>query len=270
MSYRADLHCHSNCSDGTFTPKELLHLAKEAGLDALSITDHDTLRSYCPSLFEEAKALGLALFMGVEFSARHHGTPIHLLGYGVAKEREILAFCQEHQKRRHERNQAILKKLALKSILIEEEELGDPEEQTLGRPHIAKILRSRKIVSSYQEAFDRYLGEGKPCFDPGESFGVEETIEIIHRAGGKAFIAHPHLIRNQAVFKELLKMPFDGIECYSGRHPNKEKKWLLIASQKNWLISGGSDFHGSSKPYIPLGCSWVGEEEVNRLFGDPG
>ncbi|MCB1110625.1 MAG: PHP domain-containing protein [Chlamydiia bacterium] len=266
--YRADLHCHSTCSDGTCTPSELLLLAKEGGLSALSITDHDTLNAYTDSLFEEAASMGIKLFVGVEFSTRHKEFPIHLLGYGVQKTPEILAFCEKHQERRLNRNRAILEKLRCLSIIIEEEELGNPSDRTVGRPHIAKILFDRGIVSSIQEAFDRFLGEKKPCFEPGVSFTPEETIHIIHRARGKAFIAHPHLIQKGAILKDLIEMPFDGIECYYGRYHHHEKKWLQLAQEKGWLVSGGSDFHGAVKPHITLGCSWAPEEEVRKIFGD--
>jgi len=267
--YRADLHCHSTCSDGTLSPSELLHLAKEKSLSGIAITDHDTLDAYTDELFTEAKSLGVHLFVGVEFSTRHKGYPVHLLGYGVQKTEEILAFCALHQKRRFMRNRAILENLKRLSIVIEEEELGDPSARTVGRPHIAQILLERGVVSSIQEAFDRFMGEGKPCFEPGESFTPEETIKMIHKAHGKAFIAHPHLVKKSSALKELLEMPFDGIECYYGRYSPQEKKWLGIAKEKGWLISGGSDFHGSVKPHIELGCSWVDEENAIKLFGSP-
>jgi len=266
--YRADLHCHSTCSDGTCTPIELLTLAKEKEIAALSITDHDTLDAYTDNLFEEAKNRGVKLFMGVEFSSRQKEYPVHLLGYGVKKTPEILAFCKQHQERRLHRNRAILEKLCRLSIIIEEEELGDPEARTVGRPHIAQILMEKGVVSSIQEAFDRFIGEGKPCFEPGVSFTPEETIAVIHKAGGKAFIAHPHLVKKGAILRELLEMPFDGIECYYGRYYRHEKKWLKLAREKGWLVSGGSDFHGSVKPHIQLGCSWTPKEHVERIFKD--
>lgn len=266
--YRADLHCHSTCSDGTSTPSELLHLAKEKQIQAISITDHDTLSAYNDALFQEAKDLGVKLFVGVEFSTRHKGYPVHLLGYGLQSTPEILAFCAKHQERRLKRNRAILEKLRRLSIIIEEEELGNPNDRTVGRPHIAQILLKRGTVGSIQEAFDRFLGEGKPCFDPGVSVTPEETIAAIQHAKGKAFIAHPHLIRRKSVLNALMTMSFDGIECYYGRYHGHEKKWLSVAEEKGWLISGGSDFHGLVKPHIELGCSWTPEKDVRKLFGE--
>ncbi len=267
--YRADLHCHSTCSDGTFTPLELLELAKEKELSAISITDHDTLDAYSEDLFQKSKALGVKLYVGVEFSTRHKKFPVHLLGYGVKKTPEILEFCQKHQERRLNRNREILEKLKRLSIIVEEEELGDPKDRTVGRPHIAEVLLKKHYISSIQEAFDRYIGEGKPCFVPGESFTPQETIAIIHSAGGKAFIAHPHLIKKREILKDLLSMDFDGMECYySLFHGAHEKKWLNVAEEKGWLVSGGSDFHGSIKPHIQLGASWVDEDRVRAIFGE--
>ncbi|MEM8727520.1 MAG: PHP domain-containing protein [Chlamydiota bacterium] len=267
--YRADLHCHSRCSDGTFNPSELLELAKEKQLRAISITDHDTLDAYSDELFQKSQEFGVRLYVGVEFSTRHKTFPVHLLGYGVRKTPEILEFCRRHRERRSNRNRQILEKLNRLSIIVEEEELGESKDRTVGRPHIAEMLLKKGYISSIQEAFDRYIGEGKPCFVPGESFTPEETIAIIRRGGGKALIAHPHLIGKRAVLRDLLSMDFDGIECYyalfRGRH---QEKWLRVAREKDWLVSGGSDFHGSIKPHISLGCSWVDEARVKALFGE--
>lgn len=266
MSRRADLHCHSTCSDGQHTPSELLQLAKEAGLFALSITDHDTLGAYTAALFEEAQQLGLRLYVGVELSTLLKKTPIHILGYGVDLGEEILHFCKKQRERRNARNRAILGKFSRFSIIIKEEELKSLGERTIGRPHIAHILVKRGIVPSIQQAFDRFLGEGKPCFAPGTSLTPLEAIEAIHSAKGKAFIAHPHLIRNEGSVQKLLSLPFDGIECYYARLHGHEKKWLKCAAERGWLVSGGSDFHGSFKPHMRLGSSWTSEEDVEKIF----
>ena len=192
-----------------------------------------------------------------------------MLGYGIKKTDEILKFCQKHQERRLNRNRMILEKLRRFSIIIEEEELGDPRDRTVGRPHIAELLLKKHYIASIQEAFDRYFGEGKPCFVPGDSFTPEETIAVIHNAQGKAFIAHPHLVKKSEILRDLYTMDFDGIECYYGLFlKGQEKKWLKVAEEKGWLVSGGSDFHGSIKPHIQLGCSWVDEARIKAIFGE--
>lgn len=269
MDYRADLHCHTTCSDGTLTPEQVLHLAKERGLSGLSITDHDTLDAYTDETFALAKELGIELFTGVEFSTRYHKISVHILGYGIKKTDRLLKFCEAHKLRRNVRNRAILEKLRNLSLIVTDEELEAKKTgEVVGRPHIAQIMVEKGYVKNIQDAFDRYIGDRKCCFVEGEPFGVQETIDEIHVASGKAFIAHPHLIQKSGILKILLGMNFDGIECYYSLLYNEmEKKWLKIAKEKNWLISGGSDFHGEVKPQIPLGCSWVDREAVDRIFG---
>ena len=123
-SSRADLHCHSSCSDGTAAPRELLHLAKASELQGLSITDHDSIAAY-RELLPLAKELRIALISGVEFSSMHNGESIHLLGYSFALTSEAIAhFCLRHQERRANRNRAILQKLSQKGMMIAEEEIA--------------------------------------------------------------------------------------------------------------------------------------------------
>ena len=182
-AYRADLHCHSTCSDGTHTPEELLMLAKEKGLSALSITDHDILDAYTEAFFKKSERVVVTLYMGVEFSSRYQNFPIHILGHGVKKTEESLTFCQKHRERREKRNQMIFDRFKRLGIMIEKQELSNCP--VIGRPHnMANVLLKKGYVSFIQEAFDRYLGEGKRCFIPGETFSPEATIHVIHQAGG--------------------------------------------------------------------------------------
>jgi predicted metal-dependent phosphoesterase TrpH len=117
-----------------------------------------------------------------------------------------------------------------------------------------------------KEAFQNYLAEGRPCYVRSEFISVEETIDTIKKGNGFAVIAHPHLIWNKNIVNELLEMDFDGIEVYYAKLPKEtEKPWENIATKKNWLMTGGSDFHGAVKPDIPLGCSWVYEKTFKIL-----
>lgn len=265
--FRADLHCHTTFSDGTMTPSELLHHAKEIGLSGISITDHDTIDAYsvAPAI---AKELGLLLGHGVEFSTMFKNLSVHVLGYDFDLDSPaIQKLCQRHQLRRKSRNKAMLEKLSRLSMPIFEEELLAMGERSVGRPHIAQLMVSKGYVSTIKEAFNRYIGDRKLCFEPGEAISTEETISVIHQGGGKAFIAHPHLIVHTNKVKELLKLPFDGIECYYARFgESQEKRWMKIAKEQGWLFSGGSDFHGTVKEFIPLGCSWVDEEVFHKIF----
>lgn len=261
MEFKADLHTHTTCSDGTLTPQELIALAKASNLSALSITDHDTTAAY-PEALEFAEKAGIKLITGVEFSTVHKDNSIHILGYGIDPEQpDIKALCDWHSKRRKRRYLKILELLKEKGMPL------DPEERMqYGRPHIAQSMIERGYVSSIPEAFHKWIGEGKPCFCREEWKSPEETIDCIHKGGGVAVIAHPHLIDKERTFQELLKMPIDGIECYYARFPIKHNsKFLRIARARNLLITAGSDFHGSVKPTNPLGGSWINKELFERL-----
>ena len=262
-NFRADLHCHSNCSDGTDSPIELLHLAKKQGLQGISITDHDTLAAYTDEFFSIAKKLGLEVLVGVEFSADHRGHSVHILGYGMDPKSEAMQKLQEHHKRRREkRNKAILDKLEKKGFLIDDL----PTEGVVGRPHIAQKMVEKGFVKDIREAFHQYLGDGKSCYVVLDMVSVLDTITAIHEAGGKAFVAHPHLQISVNFVKEILKFPFDGLECYYGNFfPHHERRWLQLAESKKLLISGGSDYHGSIKPNIELGSSWVDMPTFDRI-----
>jgi len=266
-SFRADLHCHSTCSDGSDSPEQLIHLAIELGLKGLSITDHDTIAAY-ETAIPLAKELNFPLLSGVEFSSSHREEPVHVLGYGFdLKSPFISEFCDRHQKRRRDRNAKILEKLRKHRIVISEDALYSRFHGTVGRPHIALLLVEQGVVTSVKEAFQKYLGEGKPAYYPGERITVEETIACIKSAGGKAILAHPHLLQRSTTIRDLLTMTFDGLEAYYAKmSPDQEKKWIEIAQEKQWILTGGSDYHGEVKPNIPLGASWVNQETFESLY----
>jgi len=266
--FRADLHCHSTCSDGTDTPQELLHKAKSAGLSALSITDHDTLAAYTPELFSLAKTLSLQLLTGVEISSELDKTNIHILGYNVDTASSSLSlFLREIHQRRTERNRKILANLARHNMPIEETELLKLNPQrTIGRPHIAALMVQKGYVRSLPDAFERYLKDGAPCYVPGFKFTPADAIAAIHAARGRAVLAHPHFIKKNTLLRQLLALPFDGIECYYGTLvPELEAPWIKIAQEKKWIATGGSDYHGTFKPQIQLGASWVDEITFQKL-----
>lgn len=266
--FRADLHCHSTCSDGSDHPLVLLRLAKQAGLQGLSITDHDTMDAYTPELFADAKELGIRLLNGIEISSEQEDVPVHVLGYGYSLEdRKLKDFLVEMQSRRGERNRAILKKLAERKMPISEEELKEfATERTIGRPHIAQIMVKKKYVATVRDAFERYLREGGLCYAAGIKYTPKEVIDQIHAAGGKAVLAHPHFFKKGTFLRKLLGLPFDGIECYYAKLAKElELPWVNIAREKGLIPTGGSDYHGALKPHITLGCSWVNEHTFERL-----
>lgn len=263
-NFRADLHIHSTASDGTLSPFEILDLAEKIGLSGLSITDHDTVAAYTPELLKEAEKRGLRLVTGVEFSTTYENGPVHILGYNFdLGDTELRNFCQRHRENREKRNRKMVVLLQKKGLEITFEEIE--HQGTMGRPHIADLLVKKGYIADHNQAFKRYLGEGKCCYVPAEPVTVEETLDVIHKAKGLAFLAHPHLGRMRTV-KKLLEFPFDGLECYYARFPlNEEKPYLQLAESQNLLISGGSDFHGAIKPHNPLGASWIDEERFNQI-----
>lgn len=261
--FRADLHCHSYFSDGSMSPLELIQEAKSQGLNGLSITDHDTIQAY-PEALEIGKELGIQVIPGVEFSTHSQNQNIHILGYAFDyRNEEIKQFCAKHQKRRLDRNLQILDKLRKHGMPVILEGLG--EKGTMGRPHIAKALIEQGYVPDFQTAFDKYIGDGKICYVTGERFTIEETLQVIHAAKGLAVLAHPHLYKSS--LKHVLKLNFDGIECIYGKLPaTSHLTWINRAQAKNLLITGGSDFHGTIKPNIQLGCSSIDWNVFSKLL----
>lgn len=268
--FRADLHCHTTCSDGTLNPQEVVKLAKDIGLKGLSITDHDTIDAYATAV-AAAQEHDIKLISGVEFSAAYKEISVHILGYCFPFKSElILEFCKKHQARRVERNRAILEQLTKIGLPISNEELSEYSPKaigSIGRPHIAYAMLKKGYVPTLQDAFKSYLSEGMPAYVSGNLFSVEETIDLLHRAGGIAIIAHPHLLKGEGIIPTLLKMPFDGIEAYYAKfYPYHNQRWLNIAKKKDWIVTGGSDFHGETKENATLGSSWVNDETFNLLW----
>lgn len=264
-----DLHCHSTYSDGTKTPQELVDLALNKGLIGLSITDHDTVDAY-PAFLPYAKEKGLRVISGAEFSSNHHETPIHILGYSFQLNHpKINALSQFHKKRRVERNGEILQKLSKIGVQLTLDEIAEilPHmSHQIGRAHIAYALFKKGIIESPQEAFSKWIGEGKPCYAPSVTPSIEETIAILHEAGGFAVVAHPHLIKKKGVLRAILEFPFDGLEGrYALFQPYANQRFIDMAKHRNLFITGGSDFHGEIRSHNPLGASTT-DEAVFQLL----
>lgn len=268
--FRADLHCHSMCSDGSDSPDMLLRKAKEVGLSGLSITDHDTLAAYTPEIFSLAQELGLKLLPGIECSSEWQGQTVHVLGYGRnVFSPDLLALVEKMQERRTRRNRLMVQKLKEKQIDVEEVLSLEGGIASIGRPHIAMAMVQKGCVQTLQEAFEKYLKEGASCYVSECKLTPPETIESLRKAGWKAVLAHPHVIQKQAVLHALLELPWDGLECfYSHLPPYKERAWVRLAKKKGWIPTGGSDYHGKIRPHVPLGCAWVDESIYNELAGN--
>ena len=202
-TFRADLHCHTTCSDGSLTPIELVQLAKEISLQGLSITvrRHTVLGYFLAK--ERAKELGIELIPGVELSSRHNNQNVHILGYCMKPDHPGLQlYAIGIKNRRIERCQAMLDQLKRLGLPLSFDEVAEQSQSELiGRPHIAAAMVKKGLSKSVREAFRLYLGDGKPGYVPGASVSVEETIQTIHAAEGVAIIAHPHLIQSRSLFR---------------------------------------------------------------------
>lgn len=272
-----DLHTHSNASDGSLSPAELVELAKAEGLLALAITDHDTVDGVDQAL-AAGERLGVKVIPGVELSVA--GGPrgsMHVVGLFLDHRHPELALgLARVKKARAERNPkmaALLNDLGID--LTMEEVAAHSGGGQVGRPHFAQALVQRGVVKNPQEAFVRFLGAGKPAYVPKEKLASAEGIELINRAGGLAILAHPGLLKlgiNQmeALLKELAGQGLAGLEAWYSEHdPVLAKRLAALAARLGLAVSGGTDFHGAGKPAIRLGVGRgalrVGEEVLTEL-----
>lgn len=268
--FRADLHCHSTESDGVFSPLELIKLAKQKGLSGLSITDHDTL-SYCPSIQCSAQEHGIRLLLGVELSSAEPGfkESVHILGYGFRGDSpQLKEYCDVIKKRRKERNCKIVDRLKAIDVHVDLDALYERHPTgAVGRPHFALEIVSQGKAKTIDEAFGRFLGDNKQCYVSMKRPSVEEAIRVIHRAGGFAILAHPHLFRDKKLLAALFQRPFDGLETHYARMSiDRNAPFEKIAKEKRWICSAGSDFHGYSHSLAQLGDSWVDEVTFEHLI----
>ena len=253
---RVDLHAHSSASDGTYSPTELVQLAKDLGLRAIAITDHDTVAGVAEALAAGEK-LGVEVLPGIEISADYENTGAHILGYLVdpaspALQEVIDWFIAE----RETRNQAIVDKLAADGFPISIPELKEKFPHTmLGRPHIGQLLVEKGVIGSVTEAMDRWLWDGQPYYVPRQHLPAAEAIRLIKKAGGVAVIAHPlEYGYDKEGVERLIQTGYElgavGVEChYSGYTAEEEAMLESFAKDRGMVITGGSDFHGPRKPY---------------------
>ena len=260
MSKVADLHMHTTHSDGTLTPVELARLAKEQKVDAVALTDHDTV-SGIEELVEETSKLGLEAIPGVELSAAFGPGTLHILGYGFDPRGPIEGRLVQFQKAREERNPRILEKLKELGMPLTLEEVKTLSKATgqVGRPHIARALELKGYVASYAEAFDKFLSKGKPAYLSKAGLSAKDCVELIHESGGVAVVAHPVQMRLKgeeltAKIKELVALGMDGLEVIHPDHsPENQTLFSDLADEFSLFKTGGSDFHGAHKPGVQLG-----------------
>jgi predicted metal-dependent phosphoesterase TrpH len=264
-----DLHSHSTASDGTLPPEEVVRLAKSNGVSGLALTDHDTVAGVAAAAAEAAK-LGIDFLPGIEISATYPepGT-LHILGYGVDPNSTVLHdLTRGLIEARDNRNPRIVAKLNELGIAITMAEVeaqaatSASESQVIGRPHIAAVLVKKGYVSSIKNAFDQYLGQGKPAYYDKERLAPERAFELIRLSGGVAVLAHPIQLRSQndaqldRAVKDLVDLGLRGIEVI---HSDHDAAWVekctRLAERYGLLKTGGSDFHGTNKKDISLGIA---------------
>lgn len=260
-----DLHTHSNFSDGTMTPTELVALARHKKISALALTDHDTMAGTEEAVLAGEK-MGVEVVPGIEISVSYVQVEYHILGYWAdSTNSELAAALVRLQGARAERNEKILEKLNALGVPVTAEELQVVSEQgQTGRPHIARILVERGVVKTMSQAFDQFLKKGEIAYVSRFAYGAAEAVALIRQAGGLAVLAHPaqndpDLSRLPTVLDDLVPAGLDGIELYYPTHSNKLKKKLrVLADQHDLLLTGGSDYHGDVRP----GTSLAGGKNV--------
>lgn len=254
-----DLHTHTTASDGSLAPAELVRAARDLGLAAVAVTDHDTVDGNAEAL-DAGAGLGVEVVPGCEISADHAGGPMHILGYYLprrpARLPEVFAWLSQS---RRARNLEILDKLKGLGADIPYEEVLARASGTVGRPHIAAILAERGLVPTAEQAFARFLGRRGQAYVPKAKLEPARVIAALKDEGATVVLAHPFLLgldgpRLEPLLRGLKDQGLDGIEVFYSEHsPSQVDLYLHLAAKLDLLITGGSDFHGRPKPDITLG-----------------
>lgn len=257
---RIDLHLHTTHSDGSLRPSEVLALAEQADVSALAITDHDIVDGI-PEALTAAVGLGIEVIPGVEISSFDGKSELHILGYCI-KWQDVLFNNRLATLRasRHRRNPLIVERLQSEGLDVTYEEVRAlAGTESVGRPHIAQVLMKKKYVTSAKEAFDRYLAEGRPAYVARELPSPAEAIAWIREAKGLAVLAHPTWIKEsgdgfKSCVTALKEAGLAGIEVHYSTHTKMQtSSYLELGKHLGLLITGGSDFHGITKPDIEVG-----------------
>jgi len=237
---------HTSASDGSAAPAEVVEEALQKGLKAIAITDHDVLEGVKPAL-QAARGTSLEVIPGVEINTEGEGHEVHILGYFIDVDSpELKARLDFLRNARESRAEKIVRRLQELGLSIEwERVLEIAREGSVGRPHIGLAMMEKGYVSSVQEAFQKYIGYGRPAYVPRYKIEPVEAVEIIKKAGGAAVMAHPGLSQRDDLIPQLVAAGICGIEVYYPAHtPAQTEHYLKIAQHYNLLATGGSDYHG--------------------------
>ena len=263
----ADLHLHTTFSDGTDSPERVVELARQAGLSAIAITDHDNTEAI-PIARTVAAGCGIELLPGIEMSASAKGKEVHVLGFLFDPSQPALVrHLQEQQARRVERVHEMVRRLSRVGVRIEAEEVfrvAGPG--TVGRPHVARVLLAHGYIASLPEAFAKYIGPDNPGFVPGSPLPPAQVIRVIREAGGVPVLAHPVYLERDPLIADFAKEGLAGLEAYhSGHTPEMVRHYERLAEALKLLKTGGSDYHGNAKEGLPVGAVKVPYALVEAL-----
>lgn len=271
---RIDLHTHSNVSDGTDSPTQLVHAAIRAGLDVIALTDHDSFAGIAEAQ-EAGRRSGLKVLNGLEMSTKFQGKSVHLLGYGCdPRNADLKAELARIRAGRTERLPRMVEKLQEHGIDITIDEVyahaGDAS--AVGRPHVADILVKKGVVPDRTAAFHSWIGEGQPGYAERYACQLEEAIDLIHGARGVAVIAHPWARESRAVLSAevlsrlVVEHQLDGIEVEHQDHDADTRELLFSMGARLGLVrTGSSDYHGTGKVDHDLGCNTTRVQAYNEL-----
>lgn len=256
-----DLHIHTTASDGVMTPSEVVRYAKRKGLQAIAITDHDTINGVSEGL-EEGSRIGFEVIPAIELSIEYVLGSMHLLGYFIEIDHPFLnEKLRELQKARAERNPRMIEKLNRLGIPITYEDvLKVSGGGQVGRPHFAQVLVEKRYVGSYQEAFELYLKKGAPAYVDKFRLTSREAIHIINEAHGVAVLGHPNTLGLngpmglEKIIIQLMKEGLKGLEVYYPEHsPSEIAQYKTLAERFGLVITGGTDYHGIEKNGLEIG-----------------
>ena len=270
-----DLHVHSNASDGTFSPSQVVELAKNAGLDAFALTDHDTTAGV-PEALEKGRDLNIEAIPGIEVSSSFDGTEIHILGLFVNSDDPVLAAMLEKMRiSRDRRNEKMLENLAADGISFTKEELcGDNPDTIITRAHIAHALVAKGICSGMDQAFKKYLQYGGRYCPQKEHLSPEEVVKTLISNGAFVALAHPFQYKfgdkkTEELIAHMADLGMKGLEVYhSSNNKLESMKLQEMAVRHHLLPTGGSAFHGGNKPDISIGTGRGGLRVSSLLLED--
>lgn len=253
-----DLQVHSTASDGALPPAAVVQAAADAGLYAIALTDHDSVEGL-PEAFEAGARHGVRIVPGVELSTHFEGEELHLLGLHLAKLDAMRAALGEFQGQRVRRAERIVTTLNAHGIPVTMEAvLAEAGTGAVGRPHIARAMLAGGWVREFREAFDKWIGWGRPAYMAKETFDVADAIALVHRAGGLAVWAHPGELATPSRIARLAEQGLDAVEVLHPSHqPYLVQRLVDYTAQAGLLPSGGSDWHGTQEGPRKLGGQLV-------------